>query len=223
MRRCSARRYDEEHRGHRDDRGLPADRPAVLGARRHPLRRLVIEEANTRRTRQVATVSAAITRSSTASCCSACRCLGELARRDSRRQLGACPTSPVSCAACCWLTGRGARRTRSDRRPEEGVCWSPATGSCAVAAAHADERTSAQQTKFRRAVLACAGGRCQWVEDGRRCEARTGLTAHHLVALVAGGIQDPSNGVLLCRPHHERAEAAGWAMPIAPSYPVACA
>ncbi len=67
------------------------------------------------------------------------------------------------------------------------------------------------------------GNACQWIEDGVRCERTTGLQAHHLVALVAGGSNDPSNGVLLCPGHHARAEALDVVAPPTPSYPIACA
>ncbi len=33
---------------------------------------------------------------------------------------------------------------------------------------------------FRQAVLQAAGWRCQWIENGRRCEVTEKLTAHHL-------------------------------------------
>ena len=62
-----------------------------------------------------------------------------------------------------------------------------------------------------------------WIEDGARCERTTGLSAHHLTSLVAGGSNDPRNGVLLCGPHHARAEALDVVAPAAPSYPIACA
>jgi predicted restriction endonuclease len=60
------------------------------------------------------------------------------------------------------------------------------------------------------AVIANAGGRCQWIGDGVRCSATIAsgpLEAHHVIPLVPdGGTNDPSNGVALCRRHHRMAE-----------------
>jgi hypothetical protein len=64
--------------------------------------------------------------------------------------------------------------------------------------------SGAARERFRREVLAAAGGRCQAVEHGVRCIATDGLEAHHLRPLKDGGSNDPSNGVALCRSHHAR-------------------
>ena len=60
------------------------------------------------------------------------------------------------------------------------------------------------RARFRRAVLAAAGNRCQAVEEGERCPVikAARLEAHHLVSLARGGSNDPSNGVALCKRHH---------------------
>ncbi len=58
-------------------------------------------------------------------------------------------------------------------------------------------------SKFRAAVLASAGHRCQFVNgDGARCTARLGLEAHHDHGLRDGGTNNPAGGVALCRKHH---------------------
>lgn len=61
---------------------------------------------------------------------------------------------------------------------------------------------------FRSAVLADAGGRCQAIIAGQRCDVDDAavLEAHHVVALRAGGSNTPDNGVALCRAHHRLAE-----------------
>lgn len=69
-------------------------------------------------------------------------------------------------------------------------------------------RTGWQQKQFRVAVLAAAGGRCQAIEDGQRCEQTERLEAHHLDALRDHGKHDPARGVALCRRHHHQVEAA---------------
>jgi predicted restriction endonuclease len=57
-------------------------------------------------------------------------------------------------------------------------------------------------------VLLDAGGRCQAVIDGVRCNIwGAELEAHHVVGLRQGGANDPANGVALCRPHHRLAES----------------
>jgi predicted restriction endonuclease len=60
----------------------------------------------------------------------------------------------------------------------------------------------AAQAAFRRAVLDRAGHRCEATVDGHRCPATTGLEAHHLTPVAAGGTYTPDNGVALCRAHH---------------------
>lgn len=62
---------------------------------------------------------------------------------------------------------------------------------------------------FREVVLARAGGRCEAIVDGRRCQVTEGLEAHHEVPLAMGGSDDPrSNGRALCRSHHRRVDSA---------------
>jgi hypothetical protein len=67
-------------------------------------------------------------------------------------------------------------------------------------------RTTKQQTAFREAVLLAAGGRCQAVEHGVRCDVTTGLQAHHLDRLIDSQTFDPRRGVALCPRHHRMAE-----------------
>lgn len=74
------------------------------------------------------------------------------------------------------------------RYPPRGVPWGcRSTGGARGA-----------QARFRRQVLAAAGGRCQYIEHGERCTTSVGLQAHHLEA----GNDDPVTGVALCRRHH---------------------
>lgn len=66
------------------------------------------------------------------------------------------------------------------------------------------------QQRFRKDVLANAGHRCQWIENGTQCAVTNPLEAAHRVRYVDGGSDDPSNGVALCHDHHvafERAQA----------------
>lgn len=62
--------------------------------------------------------------------------------------------------------------------------------------------------RFRQAVVAKAGHRCEVFIDGVRCTATTGLEAHHVVPLVDGGSNDPATGRALCRKHHRMLERA---------------
>jgi hypothetical protein len=55
-------------------------------------------------------------------------------------------------------------------------------------------RNRAAQARFRTAVLAAAGGCCQYTG----CPVTTGLQAHHTQA----GNDDPETGLALCRLHH---------------------
>lgn len=58
---------------------------------------------------------------------------------------------------------------------------------------------------FRTEVLRLAGGRCEAVVDGVRCDVRdpAQLEAHHRQAVTQGGSNDPaSNGLALCLEHH---------------------
>lgn len=55
--------------------------------------------------------------------------------------------------------------------------------------------------KYRRAVLARSDGRCVI------CGTTEGVEAHHVLALRAGGDNDPEGGIGLCRKHHREAEA----------------
>ena len=59
---------------------------------------------------------------------------------------------------------------------------------------------------WREAVIARAGGRCEAVDDGRRCwksSPRARMFADHKVELRDGGAAyDPANGECLCGSHH---------------------
>lgn len=71
-------------------------------------------------------------------------------------------------------------------------------------------RDRTAQARFRRGLMARAGGRCEWVEAVRdndthstmvRCSAITDLRACHITPLSKGGSYEMGNGVLLCRTH----------------------
>jgi len=65
-------------------------------------------------------------------------------------------------------------------------------------------------SRFRRETLLLAGGRCEAVIDGVRCETTdpAQLEAHHLRAVTAGGSNVASeNGVCLCRVCHAMIES----------------
>jgi hypothetical protein len=59
-------------------------------------------------------------------------------------------------------------------------------------------RNRAAQARFRTAVLAAAGGCCQYAG----CPVTTELQAHHTQA----GNDDPTTGLALCRVHHRMAD-----------------
>jgi 5-methylcytosine-specific restriction endonuclease McrA len=61
---------------------------------------------------------------------------------------------------------------------------------------------------FREAVLARDGYRCAAIEEGERCTVTDTrlLEVHHVVPLANGGSNDPTNGVTLCRSHHQTVE-----------------
>lgn len=89
------------------------------------------------------------------------------------------------------------------------------TDGASYCRAHGANASSTRQTpgrtrpaEFRAAVLRNAGYQCQAVVAGERCPV-TGaalLQAHHVDSLRRGGANDPSNGVALCRRHHELTE-----------------
>jgi 5-methylcytosine-specific restriction enzyme A len=59
---------------------------------------------------------------------------------------------------------------------------------------------------FRDAVIARAGGRCEWVENGMRCDKAAPqhrMFADHKVEVQDDGAKfDPANGQCLCGKHH---------------------
>lgn len=67
-------------------------------------------------------------------------------------------------------------------------------------------RLSARRWRVvRREALERAGWRCEWVEDGQRCDRPGRLEVDHVVPLKAGGAPfDLENLQALCRPHHWR-------------------
>lgn len=64
---------------------------------------------------------------------------------------------------------------------------------------------------WREQVLRRAGYRCEWVENGQRCEkaAPHRLFADHILERKDGGADlDPANGQCLCGTHHSLKTAA---------------
>ena len=118
----------------------------------------------------------------------------------------------------------GRSRSCRPRQARHPVSWRPCLrcgtligGSGSYCSQHRPRRPSRQTagrgggwaaSKFRKAVLARAGYRCEAMVGGLRCEVLEGLEAHHWRALANGGSNDPSNGVCLCRKHHRLAESA---------------
>jgi len=67
---------------------------------------------------------------------------------------------------------------------------------------------SPEYRRWRDAVKARAGYRCEAVENGRRCEGRGRLYADHIHEVADGGDRyDPHNGQCLCHAHHEKKSA----------------
>ena len=68
---------------------------------------------------------------------------------------------------------------------------------------------------WRSQVLRNAGYRCQWVENGRRCDKAVPdhrMFADHIKERRDGGNPlDPANGQCLCGPHHTRKTLAARA------------
>jgi hypothetical protein len=67
-------------------------------------------------------------------------------------------------------------------------------------------RSGHRQAGFRDLVLARAGHRCQYLDQGQRCTATEGLEAHHLVQFREEANYDPTAGVALCPEHHREVE-----------------
>jgi hypothetical protein len=103
---------------------------------------------------------------------------------------GAVVSSCISCGRYC---AKGASRCHRCERLK------PSRG------------TGAARERFRREVMARAGGRCECVEHGVRCPVTdpAQLEAHHVRAVIDGGGNDAArNGVLVCREHHAKLTAA---------------
>ncbi len=68
------------------------------------------------------------------------------------------------------------------------------------------ELLTADHRQWRETVLQRAGYRCQWVEQGRRCDRAAPqhrMFADHIVERRDGGAPlDPQNGQCLCGRHH---------------------
>lgn len=71
------------------------------------------------------------------------------------------------------------------------------------------ELLTPEHKAWRLAVCRRAGWRCQWVENGKRCEASAAndnrMFADHIVERSDGGaLYDVNNGQCLCGSHHTR-------------------
>jgi 5-methylcytosine-specific restriction enzyme A len=70
------------------------------------------------------------------------------------------------------------------------------------------ELLTPEHRAWRKLVITRAGGRCEWIEDGRRCKRceADGVTlfADHKIERRDGGamLDDPHNGMALCGKHH---------------------
>jgi hypothetical protein len=90
-------------------------------------------------------------------------------------------------------------------RPNIGRAFDP---RCAKPPVHkADpELLTPEHRAWREEVLRRAGFRCEWIEEGRRCEKAEPLHrmfADHIRERRDGGPRfDPANGMCLCGRHH---------------------
>jgi hypothetical protein len=113
---------------------------------------------------------------------------------------------------------RGSHRTREEadhavKRPclvcavlVENASWCPKHNPNSHRRRVTPGRTTKQQSRFRQQVLAAAGHRCQWIENGVRCTETGHLQAHHIRLLRDSASFDPRDGVALCQHHHRLAE-----------------
>ncbi|RWF66858.1 HNH endonuclease signature motif containing protein [Mesorhizobium sp.] len=90
------------------------------------------------------------------------------------------------------------------------------TRTVKVAPKRADaELLTTKHRAWRKAVLARAGYRCEWVEAGKRCTKASPqhrMFADHIVERRDGGNPlDPANGNCLCGSHHTTKTAAARA------------
>ena len=66
---------------------------------------------------------------------------------------------------------------------------------------------SSEYRRNRKRALERDGHRCCFVENGKRCEARDKLTAHHIRPVRDDGSHELANLVTLCNPHNQRVDA----------------
>lgn len=68
------------------------------------------------------------------------------------------------------------------------------------------ELQTAEHRQWRLIVCRRAGWRCEWIENGQRCERRAPtdrMVADHIVERADGGVLfDPANGQCLCIAHN---------------------
>lgn len=97
------------------------------------------------------------------------------------------PVPSNVCPTCRELVPQAGYRAHRQQHDRQRGSWSKGR----------DHKT---QDRFRRAVLANAGYRCQPTEDGQRCSVTRPLQAHHLEP----GNDNPAAGVALCQLHHRQ-------------------
>lgn len=66
---------------------------------------------------------------------------------------------------------------------------------------------SAEYRANRPLAIKRAGGRCEWLDGGRRCGSRDRVQVDHITPLSQGGSHHLGNLRVLCRPHHDRKTA----------------
>jgi 5-methylcytosine-specific restriction enzyme A len=62
---------------------------------------------------------------------------------------------------------------------------------------------SPEYRRNRQAALKRAGGRCELLEDGRRCGSRDRVQVDHIIPVSRHGTHHLDNLRALCRPHHD--------------------
>jgi hypothetical protein len=67
------------------------------------------------------------------------------------------------------------------------------------------ELLTPEHRAWRLIVIDRAGGRCEWVENGIRCNSDRNVVADHIIERADGGAHyDPANGQCLCTSHNTK-------------------
>lgn len=65
------------------------------------------------------------------------------------------------------------------------------------------ELLTSQHRAWRKLVIDRAGGRCEWIENGTRCNSDRNVVADHVIERADGGAPyDLANGQCLCTRHN---------------------